>query len=289
MTAVNTTSLIKTLDCNGRTLDLSQPQVMGVLNVTPDSFSDGGDFYSADKAVEQAQRMVESGAAIIDVGGESTRPGAEPVPGEEELRRVLPVIEALQATIPVPVSIDTQKPEVMRAAVAAGVGLINDVYALQAQGAIATAAALGVPVCLMHMQGLPETMQDNPEYTDVVEEVAGFLTARADACIAAGIPAERILIDPGFGFGKTVQHNLLLLRHLDRLVNRGYPVLVGLSRKSLIGKVLDLSVDNRLYPSIALAVLAAWKGAAIIRCHDVRETVEAVRICHAVRTVGDNI
>ena len=289
MTAVNTTSLIKTLDCNGRTLDLSQPQVMGVLNVTPDSFSDGGDFYSADKAVEQAQRMVESGAAIIDVGGESTRPGAEPVPGEEELRRVLPVIEALQATIPVPVSIDTQKPEVMRAAVAAGAGLINDVYALQAQGAIATAAALGVPVCLMHMQGLPETMQDNPEYTDVVEEVAGFLTARADACIAAGIPAERILVDPGFGFGKTVQHNLLLLRHLDRLVNRGYPVLVGLSRKSLIGKVLDLSVDNRLYPSIALAVLAAWKGAAMIRCHDVRETVEAVRICHAVRTVGDNI
>jgi dihydropteroate synthase len=261
---------------------------MGVLNITPDSFSDGGRFFPVERAVEQAQRMVEGGAALIDVGGESTRPGAEPVPEEEELHRVLPVIEALQATIPVPVSIDTRKPEVMRAAVAAGAGLINDVYALQAEGAISTAAALGVPVCLMHMQGLPETMQDNPEYTDVVEEVAGFLMARADACIAAGIPTQRILVDPGFGFGKTVQHNLQLLHHLDRLVNRGYPVLVGLSRKSLIGKVLDLPVDNRLYPSIALAVLAAWKGAAVIRCHDVRETVEAVRMCHAVRALGDS-
>ncbi|UCC57574.1 MAG: dihydropteroate synthase [Gammaproteobacteria bacterium] len=261
---------------------------MGVLNVTPDSFSDGGHFFSAEKAVEQAQRMVEGGAAIIDVGGESTRPGAEPVPAEEELHRVLPVIEALQAAIPVPISIDTRKPEVMRATVAAGAGLINDVYALQAQDAMATVATLGVPVCLMHMQGLPETMQDNPEYTDVVEEVTGFLMARADACIAAGIPAERILVDPGFGFGKIVQHNLQLLHHLDRLVSRGYPVLVGLSRKSLIGKVLDLPVDNRLYPSVALAVLAAWKGAAVIRTHDVRETVEAVRMCQAVRAVGDN-
>jgi dihydropteroate synthase len=177
----------------------------------------------------------------------------------------------------------------MRAAVAAGAGLINDVSALQAQGAIATAAALDVPVCLMHMQGLPETMQDDPEYTDVVGEVAGFLVARAMACIAAGIPAWRILVDPGFGFGKTVEHNLLLLRHLDRLVSRGYPVLVGMSRKSLIGKVLDLPVDNRLYPGIALAVLAAWQGAVVIRSHDVRETVEAMRMCQAVRTVGDNI
>ena len=277
----------KILDCNGKTLDLSRPQVMGVLNVTPDSFSDGGAFLDPGKAVEQAQRMVGEGAAIIDIGGESTRPGAQPVPVAEELRRVLPVIEALQSTIPVPVSIDTRKPEVMRAAVAAGAGLINDVYALQAQGAVATAADLGVPVCLMHMQGLPETMQDNPGYTDVVDEVAGFLSARAAACIAAGIPSGRILIDPGFGFGKTVEHNLRLLRHLDRLVSQGYPVLVGLSRKSLIGKVLDLPVDNRLYPGIALAVLAAWQGAAVIRCHDVRETVEAVRMCQAVRTVGD--
>ena len=278
--------LIKTLDCNGKTLDLSRPQVMGVLNVTPDSFSDGGIFLAVDMAVAQAQCMVEEGAAIIDVGGESTRPGAEPVPVAEELRRVLPVIEALQSTLPVPVSIDTRKPEVMRAAVAAGAGLINDVCALQAEGAVATAAALDVPVCLMHMQGLPETMQANPEYTDVVGEVAGFLVARAGACIAAGIPAGRILVDPGFGFGKTVEHNLQLLRHLDRLVSRGYPVLVGLSRKSLIGKVLDLPVDKRLYPGIALAVLAAWQGAAVIRSHDVRETVEAVRMCQAVRTAG---
>jgi dihydropteroate synthase len=279
----------KALDCNGKTLDLSRPQVMGVLNVTPDSFSDGGKFLAVDMAVAQAQHMVEEGAAIIDVGGESTRPGAAPVPVDEEMHRVLPVIEALQSTLPVPVSIDTRKPEVMRAAVAAGAGLINDVCALQAEGAVAAAAELDVPVCLMHMQGLPETMQHNPEYTDVVAEVAGFLVARAEACSAAGIPAGRILIDPGFGFGKTVEHNLLLLRHLDRLVGRGYPVLVGLSRKSLIGKVLGLSVDKRLYPGIALAVLAAWQGAAVIRSHDVRETVEAVRMCQAVRTVGYNI
>jgi len=261
---------------------------MGVLNVTPDSFSDGGAFFSTNRAVEQAHRMVEHGAAIIDVGGESTRPGALPVPVDAELDRVLPVIEALQATIPVPVSIDTRKPAVMRAAVAAGAGLINDVCALQAEGAIAAVAEAGVPVCLMHMQGLPETMQDNPGYTDVVEEVAGFLTARADACIAAGIPAKRILVDPGFGFGKTMAHNLQLLHHLDQLVSRGYPVLVGLSRKSLIGKVLGLAVDNRVHPSVALAVVAVWQGAAIIRCHDVRATVEAVRMCQAVRTAGDN-
>lgn len=273
----------KILDCNGKPLDLSRPQVMGVLNVTPDSFSDGGEFLAIDQAVAQAQRMVEEGAAIIDIGGESTRPGAQPVPLDEELRRVLPVIEALQSTIPVPVSIDTQKPEVMRAAVAAGAGLINDVGALQAKGAIATAAELGVPVCLMHMQGPPETMQDHPEYRDVVGEVADFLAARADACIAAGIPAGRILVDPGFGFGKTVEHNLQLLRQLGRLVSQGYPVLVGLSRKSFIGKVMDLPVDKRLYPGIVLAVLAAWQGAAVIRTHDVQETVEAVRMCVAVR------
>lgn len=275
----------KILDCNGKPLDLSRPQVMGVLNVTPDSFSDGGEFLAIDKAVAQAQRMVEEGAAIIDIGGESTRPGAQPVPLDEELRRVLPVIEALQSTIPVPVSIDTQKPEVMRAAVAAGAGLMNDVGALQAEGAIATAAELSVPVCLMHMQGAPETMQDHPEYRDVVGEVADFLAARADACIAAGIPAGRILVDPGFGFGKTVEHNLQLLRQLGRLVSLGYPVLVGLSRKSFIGKVMDLPVDKRLYPGIVLAVLAAWQGAAVIRTHDVQETVEAVRMCVAVRGV----
>lgn len=276
-------ALNHTLDCNGKPLDLSRPQVMGVLNITPDSFSDGGDFYAVDRALEQAQRMAEEGAAIIDIGGESTRPGAPPVPVEEELRRVIPVIEALCGSVAVPVSIDTRKPEVMRAAVAAGAGLINDIHALQAPGAIDAAARLAVPVCLMHMLGVPETMQDAPAYTDVVAEVSAFLMARAEACVAAGIAREHILIDPGFGFGKTPEHNLRLLRNLDRLTRRGYPVLVGLSRKSLIGKVLGLAVDNRLYPSIALAVLAVWQGAAVVRCHDVRATREAIAMCTAVR------
>jgi dihydropteroate synthase len=274
------------LDCAGKSLDLSQPQVMGVLNVTPDSFSDGGDFFSTALALERAWRMVDEGAAIIDVGGESTRPGARPVPLEEELRRVLPVIEALHRSLPVPVSIDTRKPQVMRAAVAAGAGLINDVNALRAEGAAAVASELAVPVCLMHMQGEPESMQAAPRYTDVVDEVIGFLLDRAQACIAAGVAREKILLDPGFGFGKTAEHNLRLLRHLDRLTGQGYPVLVGLSRKSLIGQILDLPVDKRLYASVALAVLAVWQGAAIVRCHDVRETREAIRMCRAVRNAG---
>ena len=274
------------LDCAGKPLDLSQPQVMGVLNVTPDSFSDGGDFFSTDAALERARRMVEEGAAIIDVGGESTRPGAQPVPLDEELRRVLPVIEALHGSLPVPVSVDTRKPRVMSAAVAAGAGLINDVNALRAEGAAAVAAGLGVPVCLMHMQGEPQSMQAAPRYTHVVEEVTGFLLDRARACIAAGVARHRILLDPGFGFGKTVEHNLRLLRHLDRLVAHGYPVLVGLSRKSMIGHILGLPVDKRLYPGVALAVLAVWQGAAIVRCHDVRETREAIRMCRAVRDAG---
>lgn len=256
---------------------------MGVLNITPDSFSDGGEFYALDRALEQARRMVDEGAAIIDVGGESSRPGAQPVPLEAELRRVIPVIEAVHSTVAVPLSIDTRKPEVMRAAVSAGAGLINDVHALQAPGATAEAARLGVPVCLMHMQGVPETMQDAPQYTDVVEEVSAFLASRAEACRAAGIARECILLDPGFGFGKTPEHSLQLLRHLERLCHLGYPLMVGLSRKSLIGKVLGLPVDNRLYPSIALAVLAVWQGAALVRCHDVRATREAVEMCLAVR------
>ena len=276
----------KYLDCAGRLLDLSRPRVMGVLNVTPDSFSDGGAWLAPDQPVAHAQRMVEAGAAIIDVGGESTRPGAAPVDARQELRRVIPVIEALHASIPVPISVDTRKPAVMRAAVAAGAGLINDVSALQAPNAIGTAAELGVPVCLMHMQGLPESMQDNPDYRDVVGEVKAFLTGRARACEAGGIAPEHILLDPGFGFGKTTGHNLQLLRHLDVLVQAGYPVLVGLSRKSLIGKVLGLEVDKRLYPSVALAVVAVWQGAALVRCHDVRETREAIEMCHAVRDVG---
>jgi dihydropteroate synthase len=270
------------IDCAGKSLDLSQPCIMGVLNVTPDSFSDGGVNSSLEKSLEHAQRMVDDGAAIIDVGGESTRPGAAPVSLDEELGRVIPVIEALGSSLSVPVSIDTRKPEVMQAAVAAGASLINDVNALQETGAVEMAAGLGVPVCLMHMQGIPESMQQSPDYRDVVTEVAVFLNDRARACLAAGISRQQIILDPGFGFGKTVEHNLQLLHQLDRLVSSGFPVLVGLSRKSLIGKVLGLPVDKRLYPSVALAVLAVWKGAAIVRCHDVRETSEAIRMCQAV-------
>ncbi len=270
------------LNCAGRVLDLSQPRIMGVLNITPDSFSDGGAWLSVENAVAHARQMADVGADIIDVGGESTRPGSAPVSAGEELQRVVPVIEALRAGIDVPVSIDTQKPAVMRAAVAAGAGMINDVNALLADGAIETAAALGVPVCLMHMQGVPETMQDEPGYRDVVAEVISFLGARAAACEAAGIAPGQIVLDPGFGFGKTVGHNLSLLRRLDALVALGYPVLVGLSRKSLIGKVLGLPVDKRLYPSVALAVLAVWQGASIVRCHDVRQTREAALMCRAV-------
>ena len=276
----------KTLNCAGRLLDLSRPQVMGILNVTPDSFSDGGDFFVPDQAVARAVRMVEEGAAIIDVGGESTRPGAAPVAVEEELQRVIPVIEALHASLDVPVSIDSRRPEVMQAAVAAGAGLINDVNALQATGAVELAARLNVPVCLMHMQGTPESMQQQPRYDDVVSEVRDFLLARATLCMQQGIAREQILLDPGFGFGKTAAHNLQLLQHLQQLVACGFPVLAGLSRKSLIGQTLGLPVDKRLYAGIALAVLAVWKGAAIVRCHDVRETREAVLMCQIVRDAG---
>ena len=271
------------IDCAGQVLDLTRPCIMGVLNITPDSFSDGGAYFSVEKAVAHARQMVEAGADIIDIGGESTRPGSAPVSAEEELQRVIPVIEAVRAGRDTPVSIDTQKPAVMRAAVAAGAGMINDVNALRADGAVETAAGLGVPVCLMHMQGIPQTMQDMPDYRDVVSEVVSFLGARAAACEAAGISPRQIVLDPGFGFGKTVEHNLSLLRRLDRLVALGYPVLVGLSRKSIIDKVMGLPVDKRLYPSIALAVLAVWQGASIVRCHDVRQTRQAVQMCQAVR------
>ena len=273
----------RVIDCAGKSLDLSQPRVMGILNVTPDSFSDGGNFLAAGQALEHAARMVEEGAAIIDVGGESTRPGAAAVTVEEELQRVIPVIEALNAALDVPVSIDTRKPGVMQAAVAAGAGLINDVTALQAPGAIELAAQLGVPVCLMHMQGTPESMQDQPTYGDVVTEVKDFLLERAGACMQHGIDRENILLDPGFGFGKTTAHNLQLLQQLEQLVEAGFPVLVGLSRKSMIGQILGLPVDKRLPAGLALAVLAAWQGAAIVRCHDVRETREAILMCQAVR------
>lgn len=273
------------LNCAGTVLDLARPQVMGILNVTPDSFSDGGRFVARDRALAHARAMVEEGAAIIDVGGESTRPGAEAVPVQQELDRVVPVIEALRAELPAAVSVDTSKPEVMRAAVAAGAGLINDVRALREPGALAAAVDAGVPVCLMHMQGEPRSMQQQPQYTDVVAEVRDFLLERAAACEAAGIPPDRILLDPGFGFGKTVEHNLRLLKHLPVLADTGYAVLAGLSRKSLIGAVLGLPVERRLAPSVALAVLAVWQGARIVRAHDVAATVQAVRMCEAVRGV----
>ncbi|MBI5041431.1 MAG: dihydropteroate synthase [Gammaproteobacteria bacterium] len=273
------------LDCAGKFLDLSQPLVMGILNVTPDSFSDGGRFLGCDTALQHARAMVEEGAAMIDIGGESTRPGAAPVSVQQELDRVIPVIEAVRAELPVVISVDTSKPEVIRAAVAAGAGFINDVRALRAPGALDVASAAGVPVCLMHMQGEPRGMQQQPHYADVVVEVRDFLLTRAAACQAAGIPHQRIVLDPGFGFGKTVAHNLLLLKHLPILAEAGYAVLAGLSRKSLIGSVLDLPVDQRLAPSVALAVLAVWQGACIVRVHDVAATVQAVRMCAAVRAV----
>ena len=270
------------LDCGGRKLDLSRPAVMGILNVTPDSFSDGGVFLSRENAIAHARRMAEAGADIIDVGGESTRPGAQPVSAQEEMDRVIPVIEALRGKISLPISIDTSKPEVMRAAVAAGAGFINDVRALRDEGALAAAASLHVPVCLMHMQGEPRRMQENPRYRDVLSDIGDFLRARLQAAEAAGIPALRLVIDPGFGFGKTLEHNLELLRGLKNLQSLGAPILVGLSRKSLIGKALGLPVEGRLQASVALALMAVQNSARIVRVHDVGPTVEALRMWQAV-------
>jgi len=273
-----------TLDCNGKALDLSCPRVMGVLNVTPDSFSDGGDFFSREAAIQRALTMQAEGAAIIDIGGESTRPGAEPVSMEEEIRRVVPVIEALSPQLDVPISIDTQKADVMRAAVAAGAGLINDVNALRRPGALQAAVDCQVPVCLMHRQGEPRSMQDQPQYDDVVVNVRDFLRQRAEACLQGGMAREHILLDPGFGFGKTVAHNLQLLAQLDVIIDLGFPVLVGLSRKSMIGKLLQVEVAGRLPASIALAVLAVERGASLVRAHDVAATWQALQMCTALRT-----
>ena len=270
------------LDCGGRPLDLSRPAVMGILNITPDSFSDGGVFLSRENALAHARRMTEEGADIIDVGGESTRPGAQPVSVQEEMDRVIPVIEALHKKISLPISIDTSKPEVMRAAVAAGAGFINDVRALRDAGALEAAASLRVPVCLMHMQGEPRRMQENPSYRDVVADVGDFLRARLQAAQAAGIPTQRLMIDPGFGFGKTLEHNLELLRGLKKLQSLGAPILVGLSRKSLIGKALGLPVEGRLQASVALALMAVQNSARIVRVHDVGPTVEALRMWSVV-------
>jgi dihydropteroate synthase len=262
------------------------PAVMGILNVTPDSFSDGGRFFSPDAALRQAATMAEDGASIIDIGGESTRPGADSVGEQEELDRVIPLIEAIVAETDIPISIDTSKPAVMRDAVAAGARMINDVNALQADGALAAAADLQVAVCLMHMQGKPRTMQNDPHYDDVVAAVSEFLGQRLDACVAAGIDAGRVLLDPGFGFGKTAEHNIELLANLRQLQVRNRPLLVGISRKATLGVLTGREVHERVAASVAAAVMAVVNGAAIVRAHDVRETVDALRVAAAIVDAG---
>lgn len=255
--------------------------VMGILNVTPDSFSDGGQFNNLDKALRQVEQMLADGACIIDVGGESTRPGAQAVNAEQELLRVLPIIEAVKQRFDCLVSIDTSKAPVMAAAVAAGADIVNDVKALTEPDCVETVARLQVPVCLMHMQGEPRTMQDNPTYNDVVEDIIDYFSRRIDICVNAGIKAHNICLDPGFGFGKTLAQNYQLLNRLEAFERLGLPLLVGMSRKSMIGKLLDNQVDERLVGSISCAVIAAMKGAKVMRVHDVKETVDALRIVSA--------
>jgi dihydropteroate synthase len=272
---------IAILRCGPKTLDLSRPVVMGVLNVTPDSFSDGGHFLPLEAAVAHGVRLAEEGAAIIDIGGESTRPGAAPVSVDEELRRVVPVVERLRAATQAVISVDTSKPEVIREAVAAGAGLINDVRALAEPGALEAVAASGCAVCLTHMQGDPRTMQRAPSYVDVVKEVKAFLDEHVQRCRAAGVSSDRIAVDPGFGFGKTLEHNLELLRRLRELHDE-LPVLVGLSRKSMVGTLTGRGAGERVHGSIALAVIAALNGARIVRAHDVAATVDALKMVAAV-------
>jgi dihydropteroate synthase len=268
--------------CGKFKFDLTRPLVMGIVNVTPDSFSDGGHHASTQAAIVHARRLIAEGADILDVGGESTRPGAAMVDEQEELDRVLPVIEGLR-DIPVPISIDTYKPAVMRAALAAGASMVNDVNALQSQGAIDAVLASDAAVCLMHKQGNPDTMQHRPVYRNVMEEVGTFLRERIAALEVAGVARERIVIDPGFGFGKTLEHNLELLRHLDALNALGVPILAGLSRKSMLGAITGRDVGDRVAASVAAAMLATQRGAAIVRVHDVRETVDAVKILQVVK------
>ena len=271
----------------GIELDLNLPQVMGVVNVTPDSFSDGGTLYndnalSVAAAVDRAAQMVAEGASFIDVGGESTRPGADAVSVDEELSRVVPVIEALRARFEVAVSIDTSTPQVITAAAQAGAGLINDVRALQREGALEAAAATGLPICLMHIQGEPKTMQQEPHYDDLFGEIGDYFSQRIAACEAVGIARDKLILDPGFGFGKTLQHNLLLLKDMQRLQSFDLPMLVGMSRKSMIGNALNKPVDERLYGGLAVAVMALERGASIVRTHDVAPTVDALAMAHAV-------
>lgn len=260
-------------------LSENRPLVMGILNTTPDSFSDGGQFDSLSTAVDHVRQMIDEGADIIDIGGESTRPGAQPVSVEAELARVIPVISAIRQFSDIAISIDTSKPEVMQQAVEAGADMVNDVNALQAEGALAVCVQMDIPVCVMHMQGEPRTMQNNPHYDDVVQDIKNFLQRRIDDCAAAGIRREHIILDPGFGFGKTLEQNYSLLKHLDDFLSLGCPLLTGISRKSMIGMVLDADVEQRLAGSLSAVVLAWSKGSRIFRVHDVKATVDALKIC----------
>jgi dihydropteroate synthase len=273
------------LRCGRFTIALTRPLIMGVVNVTPDSFSDGGRFLDADAAIAHGNELARQGADILDIGGESTRPGAQPVPVAQELERVLPVLEGLRG-LDLPLSVDTYKPAVMRAALAAGASMINDINALQSDGALEAIAASDCAVCLMHKQGDPQTMQQDPHYDDVVGEVREFLARRVAACEAAGVSRSRIVVDPGFGFGKRSVHNLALLRNLRVLADLGVPVLAGLSRKSTLGKITNQPVEHRTIASITAALLAVQRGAAIVRVHDVAQTRDALRILGAVEEAG---
>ncbi|MEX1670488.1 dihydropteroate synthase [Zhongshania guokunii] len=275
------------LRCGDRLLDLREPQVMAIINVTPDSFSDGGKYHAGsallDKILARVALACAEGATLIDIGGESTRPGAEPVSEVEECQRVLPVVEAIARRFDVIVSVDTSNATVMRESAVLGAGLINDVRALQRPNALQEAVVSGLPVCLMHMQGEPDSMQNNPDYRDIYDEVEVFLSGRIAACAAAGISSEQIVLDPGFGFAKTLAHNLELFRRLPEMVAWGYPLLVGVSRKSMLGAVTGRSVGDRLAASVAMAAMAVERGAHIIRAHDVKETVDAVRLAQAIK------
>ena len=271
------------LYANNKCLDLSFPQIMGILNFTPDSFSDSGQFFSLDKALFQVEKMLKEGATIIDIGGESTRPMAEEVSEAEELQRVIPLVEAVQKRFDCWISVDTSKAIVMQEAAKVGMDLINDIRALREPGALEIAGQLNLPTCIMHMQGQPRTMQTNPHYDDVVQDVYQFLNDRTQACLAAGIAKENIIWDMGFGFGKTVQHNYKLLQQLAHFCERGYPVLAGLSRKSMIGTVLDKTVTERVVGSVAGALIAAQNGATILRVHDVVATADALKVWQATQ------
>ena len=274
--------VLKQLNCPNSTVDLSSPQVMGILNVTPDSFSDGGKFAHFDHALDQVERMIAAGATIIDIGGESTRPGAKDVSENDELERVIPVLKAIKQKFDVVVSIDTSKASVMKAAIESGADIINDVRALQNEGCLAVLANSDVPICLMHMQGLPRTMQNEPTYSNVVDDIILFFEQRINACVDAGIAKERLILDPGFGFGKTLAQNFHLLANLSAFEKLDCPILAGISRKSMIGNLLNRDVEQRLAGSLSTAIVAVQQGAKIIRVHDVEETVDAIKILKAV-------